>query len=242
MRKKRDQKARNGHTGKKGAISSHTMDLIINIQEALGHIKGIARNVEHLRTMMERFDEIEKQYGIKKPALNPSTKAPIDAKATQLTETRSESIAELEVKIEKLESEKRRNNAILRKIPEADNETNADTYNLVKKLLAQNSRTQPGEIRRVYRLGGWQPGKTRAIVIEFNEVKDKWKLLRYSMNFKALGYCITDDLPPLQRARKNELLKKRREAINSGKKVKIKGDSLYVENALVSVSNRFVIT
>jgi hypothetical protein len=196
------------------------------------------RMEKRLDRMIQKVDRIigetDRKIVVQPPSSPTRAWAPLVTTTSTTSDSENETRGTMKKQVERLEVQRRKNNVILRKVPDSEYETNSATWNLVKNELAKYCPGNSGEVRRVHRLGYWQQGKNRAIVIELSNEKEKWRLLRYSMNFKEAGYVITDDLPPERRARKNELLRQRCEARRSGKRAKIKGDYLYVNNVLAS--------
>ncbi|CAN7978907.1 unnamed protein product [Ixodes persulcatus] len=108
--------------------------------------------------------------------------------------------------VDDLNNRLRRNNVIVKGLPELERETWNDTENKIREFLSTHLKVNPGEIERAHRIGQHRAGTSRPIVIKFLNFKSKSEVQQNAHKLKNLEspkIWIEDDFSPrLQIARK----------------------------------------
>ncbi|CAN7988356.1 unnamed protein product [Ixodes hexagonus] len=114
-----------------------------------------------------------------------------------------ESVVEV---VDDLNNRLRRNNLIVKGIPEQERENWNDTENYIREFFSTHLNVNAGEIERAHRIGQPRAGTARPIIIKFLSYKSKCEVQKNALKLKNLGspqVWIEDDFSPrVQLARK----------------------------------------
>lgn len=135
----------------------------------------------------------------------------------------------VESRCEDAENRLRRSNLIFFGVRDAENETWADSENLVLETCAQRLgvRLEGNCIERAHRIGHFNSRKIRPIIVKFTNTKHKETLLGVAHKLKDTGYSLSEDYSPAVREARRKLLEFAR-AQNS--KFKLRFNKLIVGN------------
>ncbi|KAH9381159.1 hypothetical protein HPB48_020816 [Haemaphysalis longicornis] len=108
--------------------------------------------------------------------------------------------------VDDLNNRMRRSNLIFRDLPKSTPGKWAETEGTINKFASKNLDIQVGEIQRAHRIGEWNAGTVRPVVVKCLNFKDKHNVLKNAWKIKDLespGVWIEDDVSPrLQVTRK----------------------------------------
>lgn len=108
--------------------------------------------------------------------------------------------------VDDMNNRMRRNNLIVRGLPETEKEGYEESENIVKEFFSTYLKVQTGDIERAHRLGKRRPDFDRPIIVKFLNFKSKTDILRNAPKLKNLEYpkvWIDEDFSPkVQIARK----------------------------------------
>lgn len=93
----------------------------------------------------------------------------------------------------------RRNNLILKGLPEGEHESWSDTEQLVSNFIRENITQNLGDIERAHRLGQKRTGSTRPVIVKFLSFKSKDEVLRHAYKLKNVPspkVWISEDFSP----------------------------------------------
>lgn len=106
---------------------------------------------------------------------------------------------ESEVLSDELNNRMRRNNIILKGIPENQHENWSDSERIVRTFLSSKLQVNVGEIERAHRLGIRKPGFNRPIIVKFLNYKSKDEVIKNAHKLKdaaSPGVWIEEDFSP----------------------------------------------
>lgn len=113
---------------------------------------------------------------------------------------------ENEVMTDELNNRMRRNNLIIKGIPEQDHENWADSERIARTFLSSNLNLNVGEIERAHRLGVRKTGFHRPIIVKFLNFKSKDEAIKNAYKLKNAGspgvWMEEDFSPKVQSIRK----------------------------------------
>lgn len=108
--------------------------------------------------------------------------------------------------VDDINNRMRRNNLIIKGLPEGDHEGYTETEQVVRDLFANHLKITAGDIERAHRFGQRRPGFQRPIIVKFLNFKSKMDALRNSYKLKNLEtpkvWLEEDFSPSVQFARK----------------------------------------
>lgn len=108
--------------------------------------------------------------------------------------------------VDDMNNRMRRNNLIVRGLPETEKEGYEESEKIVKEFFSTHLKVQAGDIERAHRVGKRRPDFDRPIIIKFLNFKSKTDILRNAPKLKNLEYpkvWIDEDFSPkVQIARK----------------------------------------
>lgn len=93
----------------------------------------------------------------------------------------------------------RRNNLIIKGLPEKDQEGYAESERIVKEFFRNHLDIEAGDIERAHRVGQRREGVKRPIIVKFLNFKSKTDALRNASKLKDLEtpkVWLEEDLPP----------------------------------------------
>lgn len=139
----------------------------------------------------------------------------------------------LKSELENLKKAERANNLIIYKIPD-DTNFNVNLKNSVLKIIQQiNPSILDTDILSTFRLGK-NVGK-RPVLVRFTSKQLKSSIFRYLDKIKSLGYAVGDDLTPIERTTRKNLLKFFPTLREKGFKPKIKSDKILLGKDMYDV-------
>lgn len=165
----------------------------------LAQLKSIEKKLaDHDKTFSEikaRLDKIE------------TSCASIDdmqAELVKVNETCTENTAQinaLSTRMNEAENRSRRNNLVFYGIEDKPKETWLDSEKIVIEHCKQilDIQVEPRDIERAHRIGSYQTGKRRPIIVKFAHFKYKEHILSSGRKFKDTGYAVAQDLSPSTR-------------------------------------------
>lgn len=100
----------------------------------------------------------------------------------------SRTTGELVSVVDDLNNRMRRNNLIIKGLPEEEKEGYAETERIVREFFASKVQLtlQPNDVERAHRVGNIRPGFTRPIIVKFLNFKTKSDALRNAPKLKDL--------------------------------------------------------
>lgn len=141
-------------------------------------------------------------------------------------------ICTIESSIDDLNNRMRRNNLLVRGIPEKPNETWEETANCLRGFIQEHLGIEPGEIERAHRVGRRQGVTARPIVVRFLDFRCKQNVLNNANKLKhspSLKVSISEDFSPRVCHHRSKLWEFSAQFRNQNIKVKLVYDKLYVE-------------
>lgn len=137
--------------------------------------------------------------------------------------------------VDDMNNRMRRNNLIVKGIPEKPKEDYAESEKIVKEFLSHHLKIKVGNIERAHRLGKKRPNFERPIIVKFQDFKSKTEALSNAFKLKDLEtpkvWLEEDFSPKIQLARR----KLREFAINTrdeGERYKIRVGTLELKGCI----------
>lgn len=108
--------------------------------------------------------------------------------------------------VEDMNNRMRRNNLLVKGLPESENESYEKTESIVKEFFSAHLSLTLGDIERAHRIGQRRSSFNRPIIIKFLNYKSKTEALRNAFKLKNLAsprvWIEEDFSPKIQQARK----------------------------------------
>jgi hypothetical protein len=139
----------------------------------------------------------------------------------------------LELKIDSLESQNKKNNLIFFGVNESDDNIE-DIESKIINILTENCKLDidSSKIENCFRLGKRNPENIRPILLVLNSIKIKQNILKSSKLLKGTNIFISQDYTPKMREKRQFLQHCAKKAIDFGHIVKIYNDGIKVNNDL----------
>ncbi|KAH8031998.1 hypothetical protein HPB51_022520 [Rhipicephalus microplus] len=180
-------------------------DVVILIKECHDETTKSLNDIkQHLTALKTRVTAIEK-------TLNSVAKFKdnFDAVAESVNEVKSnisKTSGQVVEVVDDMNNRMRRNNHIIKGLPEGDHEGYTETEQIVRDLFTDHLKITAGDIERAHRFGQRRPGFHRPIIVKFLNFKSKIDALRNSYKLKNLEtptvWLEEDFSPSVQFARK----------------------------------------
>lgn len=157
---------------------------------------GITDISQRVTKLEERFCEVTclseevKSFGV------TVTKLKTDMRTFTEKQRETESLVDV---VDDLNNRLRRNNLIVKGLPEQESETWADTEEKVQAFFSTHLNVRVGEIERAHRLGPRKPGFSRPIIIKFLNYKSKSEIIGNAHKLRNLAspkIWVEDDFSP----------------------------------------------
>ncbi|XP_072143579.1 uncharacterized protein [Dermacentor andersoni] len=132
-------------------------------------------------------------------------------------------------KCDDAENRQRRSNLLFFGIPDANNESWAQSEMHVTSFLSEKLKISiaAADSERAHRLGRFQKNKNRPIIVEFARFKDKTAILQAASKLKGSSFAVREDFSMRVRAARQKLYSF---GIQTGSQFKIRFDRLILKN------------
>lgn len=134
-------------------------------------------------------------------------------------------------KIQQLENKERRKNIIVRGIEEKEYERRDETEGKVQEMCKKLGLTGM-KMNSVRRVGEKREGRSRPILIEMNDISEKYRIQKERYKLKGTKVYLDEDLNREERLRAGKLWKISKEKRNEGMRTKIRGGKIWIEDTL----------
>lgn len=131
--------------------------------------------------------------------------------------------------VDDLENRSRRNNLIFFGFEDRATETWAESEKLVTDLCGERLGIEMGKVERAHRLGKYQAGKKRPVIVCFSFFKDREEVLTNASKLKGTPFSVSKDYSAIVREKRKHLwayAKPKMEDRNN--KVKLSHDKLII--------------
>lgn len=182
---------------------------------------------DKLSTLTERLDRFEKQL----TDLNAigSKVQFLEASVSKI----DEQLSGLMRKVDELENRGRRNNLVVYGLEEPNKETYEQLEASVKDdILHEILGVTVTGIERCHRLGRKSPGKSRPVILKFNDFRETIAVLKASYKLKGTNFSLSDDFSKRVREVRKQLWKSAAREKETGAKVKLIYDKLSVDGVI----------
>lgn len=164
------------------------------LTEIKQNIAGINAKIHEIETGLQKMSQIE------------STCEDVGDSVREVKSSISKVNEDLVDVVDDINNRMRRNNLIVKGLPETDKEDYEETEKIVKEFFSAHLELQVGDIERAHRVGKRRPHFDRPIIIKFLNFKSKTEVLRNAPKLKNLDFpkvWIDEDFSPkVQMARK----------------------------------------
>lgn len=169
--------------------------------ETTATLTGIKQDIASINT---KIHEIEKD--LKKMSQIESKCEDVGDSVREVKSSISKVNEELFDVVDDMNNRMRRNNLIVKGLPETDKEGYEETEKIVQEFFSVHLKVQAGDIERAHRVGKRRPDFDRPIIIKFLNFKSKTEVLRNAPKLKNLAspkvWIDEDFSPKVQMARK----------------------------------------
>ncbi|XP_042874756.1 tubulin alpha chain-like isoform X2 [Penaeus japonicus] len=153
-------------------------------QKMLTEIRNLRTEVQNLRTSLESTQRELENFRAELPKLRREIK--------QLTDSRT-NVKFPEKRGNPQDNHTRRDNLFIEGIPEDDCETAEQTGVKVTALLSEELDLPTAIVLQAHRLGKFNPGKSRAVVVRFRDRQDRDATLRNANKLNGTNISINED-------------------------------------------------
>ena len=141
----------------------------------------------------------------------------------------------MNLNIDYLENQSRRNNIRIDGIPELPGETWTQTENQVRETLHTKLRmteveAERVEIERAHRVGPQKKDKTRTVVLKLTKFKDREAIIKQAREAKIPGLYVNEDFSQRVIDKRKQLFPELKKARMEGKIAYLSYDRLVVRN------------
>lgn len=174
-----------------------------DIRNDLRALKNWQASVDvELRQLSARIRVLE----VDTAALKNSSASPVQAPEVALEI--SDKLKSIESRCDDAENRLRRSNLLFFGLPDTSDETWSSAETKVINLCSETLgvTVEPSQIERAHRLGKYQEGKCRPVIVKFALFKDKQLVLEKGPKFKNTNYAVREDFSLKTRISRKHLL------------------------------------
>lgn len=194
---------------------------------------------------MEQINEMLKKINENLQGLDNKMNTRFDQVITEIASVKKENV-ELSKKVEEqgkiiesLEREIRKNNLVIKGIPEEEGEREEDTRNKMMEMAAKIGVKidQEMQIDDIRRMGRYKPKETRPILLKLTTRQKKMEILKQAKELKGTNIWIDEDYTKKVQEERKALIPHLKEARQHGYKAILRYNKLIINNEVYEIEN-----